>query len=138
MKVGQSLTAPKKTLQPAVMASIRSNLEAQGYRYLADAAAADFLLSFTVGSREKFGPDAYPSEYSGTGGRGGWATAFYGGSAGAAYTQGVLAIDVFDSTDRRPVWHGVAGKRINEEDRENMAAVINEVVASILDNFPPK
>ena len=138
MKVGQALAPPKKTLQPAVMACIRSNLEAKGYRYQADAVSADFLLSFTVGSREKIGPDAYPSEHSGVGGRGGWATAYYGGGAGAAYTQGVLAIDIFDSHDRQPVWHGVAGKRINEEDRENMTGVINAVVASILDDFPPQ
>jgi len=134
MKVGQALAPPKKMLQPAVMASIRSNLEAKGYRYEADAASADFLLSFTVGSREKIGP----AENSGGVGRGGWATAYYGGSAGAAYTQGVLAIDIFDLTDRQPVWHGVAGKRINEEDRENMTRVINAVVASILDDFPPQ
>ena len=119
MKVGQALAPPKKTLQPAVMASIRSNLEAKGYRYQADAVSADFLLSFTVGSREKIGPDAYPSEHSGVGGRGGGAT-------------------IFDSHDRQPVWHGVAGKRINEEDRENMTGVINAVVASILDDFPPQ
>ena len=137
MKVGKSLDQPKESLQPALMAAIRANLEASGYRYEADASSADFLLSFTVGSREKIGPEAYPSEYSGAGGRGGWATAYYGGNAGAAYTQGVLAIDVFDASNHQPVWHGVAGKRIDEEDRENMSAVINEIVASILGDFPP-
>ena len=74
----------------------------------------------------------------GLGGRGGWATAYYGGGAGAAYTQGALAIDVFDAGERQPVWHGVAGKTISDEDREDMTAVINAVVASILADFPPK
>ena len=138
MKVGKSVSQPKESLQPALMAAIRSNLEADGYRYVADASSADFLLSFTVGSREKVGAEAYTSELSGVGGRGGWATAYYGGSAGASYTQGVLAIDVFDASERQPVWHGVAGKRISEEDRENMTDVINEVVASILGEFPPQ
>jgi hypothetical protein len=138
MKVGKALNQPQESLQPTLMAAIRANLEAIGYRYEADASSADVLLSFTVGSREKIGPEAYPSEYSGAGGRGGWATAYYGGHAGAAYTQGVLAIDVFDASDQQPVWHGVAGKRIDEEDRENMTRVINEIVASILDDFPPQ
>lgn len=138
MKVGEALSQPKESLQPTLMAAIRANLEASGYRYEADATSADFLLSFTVGSREKIGPEAYPPEYSGAGGRGGWATAYYGGNAGAAYTQGVLAIDIFDASDRQPVWHGVAGKRIEEEDRENMTPVITEIVASILDAFPPR
>ena len=138
MKVGKGVHQPQETLQPALMAAIRASLEADGYRYVADASSADFLLSFTVGSREKIGPDAYTSELSGVGGRGGWATAYYGGSAGAAYTQGVLAIDVFDASERQPVWHGVAGKTISDEDRENMTGVINEVVVSILGEFPPK
>ena len=137
MKVAKTLNQPKNTLQPALMAAIRTNLESKGYRYVADASTAEFLLSFTVGSREKIGVEAYPSEYSGLGGRGVWATAYYGGSAGA-YTQGVLAIDVFDAGGRQPVWHGVAGKRVSEEDRENMTGVISEVVASILDDFPPQ
>ena len=137
MKVGKSLVQPRESLQPSLMAAIRENLEAKGYSYVADASSADFLLSFTVGSRGKIGPEAYTSESSGVGGRGGWATAYYGGSAGAAYTQGVLAIDIFDASERLPVWHGVAGKRISEEDRENMTGVINEVVASVLSDFPP-
>ena len=137
MKVGKAVSQPRESLQPSLMAAIRANLEANGYRYVADASSADFLLSFTVGSREKVGPEAYTSESSGVGGRGGWATAYYGGSAGAAYTQGVLAIDVFDASERQPVWHGVAGKRISEDDRENMTGVINEIVASILGDFPP-
>jgi hypothetical protein len=49
----------------------------------------------------------------------------------------VLAIDIFDASERQPVWHGVAGKRISEEDSENMTRIITEVVASILGNFPP-
>jgi len=138
MKVAKTLVPPQESLQPALMAAIRSNLEAGGYRYVADGLAADFLLSFTVGSREKIGPEEYSSELSGVGGRGGWATAYYGGSDGAAYTQGMLAIDILDAKERQPVWHGVAGKRIADDDREDMARVINEIVASILDEFPPR
>jgi hypothetical protein len=128
MKVGKTVDQPQESLQPALMAAIRTN----------NASSADFLLSFTVGSREHIGTEAYGSELSGSGGRGGWATAYYGGSAGAAYTQGVLAIDIIDASERQPVWHGVTGKRLSAEDRENMTGVISEVVTSILDDFPPQ
>ncbi len=53
------------------------------------------------------------------------------------YTTGMLAIDIFDVSERRPVWHGVATKSINESDREDMNATIRDAVAVILGGFPP-
>ena len=137
MKVVKVISAPRTSLQPAVMAAIRTHLESAGYKYVDDATAANFLLSFTVGSREKVGA-AYSSDSVGTSGRGGWATAYYGGAAGLAYAQGMLAIDIFDANDRRPVWHGVAGKTITQDDQDNMSPLIDGVVASILADFPPR
>jgi hypothetical protein len=137
MKVVKVVSAPRATLQPAVMAAIRTHLEAAGYKYVDDASAAEFLLSFTVGSRENANA-AYSSDSVGTSGRGGWATAFFGGATGVAYAQGMLAIDVFDANDRQPVWHGVGGRTITEDDRDNMSSLIDGVVASILADFPPR
>ena len=137
MKVVKVVSTPRATLQPTVMAAIRTHLETAGYKYVDDATAANFLLSFTVGSREKAGA-AYSSDSVGTSGRGGWATAYYGGAAGAAYAQGMLAIDVFDANDRQPVWHGVTGKTITEDNRDNMSSLIDGVVASILADFLPR
>ena len=105
MKVGKTIVQPRETLEPSVMAAIRSSLESKGYQFTEDPGSADFLLSFSVGSREKMGPDAYPSMPPDQVGRGGWGTAYYGGATGAAYLQGVLAIDVFDAAEKRPVWH---------------------------------
>lgn len=138
MKVAKVVSAPKATLQPSVMAAIQTHLESSGYAFVNDITAADFLVSFTVGSREEIGRDAYPSMSTGPGGRWGWGTAYYGGDAGSSYTQGMLAIDVFDAKEQRPVWHGVTGKKITESDREKMQLVIDEAVASILAEFPPK
>ena len=137
MKVGKTIVQPRETLEPAVMAAIRSSLESKGYQFTEDSGSADFLMSFTVGSREKIGPDAYPSMSPDQVGRGGWGTAYHGGATGAAYLQGVLAIDVFDAAEKRPVWHGVAGRAISDEDRNNMSRVVEEVVSSILQEFPP-
>jgi len=84
MKVGKTVATPRETLQPAIMAAIRSQLDAKGIRYENDASAADFLIAFTVGSREKLGPDAYQSMSTSSGGRGGWGTAYYDGDAAAS------------------------------------------------------
>jgi hypothetical protein len=136
MKVGSVASAPRAELQSEIMAAIRGQLESKGLEFVADSSAADFMISFTVGSREKMGPDTFPSASSEPRGRGGWSTALSSGQS--LYVQGVLAIDVFDAAERRPVWHGVAGKTISEVERENMQSVINGVVASILADFPPK
>jgi hypothetical protein len=138
MKVAKVAVAPRATLEPSVMMAIRSQLEASGFVFSADSATADFLLSFTVGSRAEIDRESYPATSSSPGGRGGWATAYYPGGTGAAYTQGVLAIDVFDADELRPVWHGVYGKKIREDDREEMDVIVAEAVASILSKFPPQ
>ncbi len=129
MKVGPVLADPRDSLEPAVMASIRSSLENSGYRFASDADSADFVVSFTVGSREKVRPAGYPSMKPEQDGRWSWGTEYHHGAEGAAYTQGVLAIDVFDAAEHRPVWHGVSGKRIDDEDRDDMTRLIDAVVS---------
>ena len=138
MRVGKTSSQPRSSLQPSIMAAIRSNLESSGYRYVTDASAADFAISFAVGSREKTAPTENSSASCGQGAVGGWSTAFCGGLDGTSYVQGVLAIDIFDASERRQVWHGVAGRLIPEEDREDMRELIDSVVAEILSDFPPK
>ena len=100
-------------------------------------AEPDFMVSFTVGSREKVRPAGYPSMSPEPGGRWSWGTEYHGGEEGARYTQGVLAIDVFDAAEKRPVWHAVTGKRIDEADRDGLQKIIDDVVASLLSSFPP-
>lgn len=137
MKVGPAIEGPRDSLEPALMEAIRSSLESSGYDYVDDAESADFVVSFTVGSREKVRPAGYPSMKPKEGGRWSWGTEYHHGEEGARYTQGVLAIDVFDGAEDRPVWHGVAGKKIDEEDRDDMSVLIRTVVTSILSDFPP-
>lgn len=137
MKVGPVIADPRDSLEPAIMEAIRSSLETSGYTFVGDAESADFLVSFTVGSREKVRPAGYPSMKPKEGGRWSWGTEYHHGEEGASYTQGVLAIDVFDGAQDRPVWHGVAGKKIDEEDRDDMTSLIRTVVASVLSDFPP-
>ena len=105
---------------------------------------ADFVLSFTVGSREKISVNSYPSMSVGysTGypSHWGWGAAYHCCATDTQvrqYTTGILAIDVFDVKERRPVWHGAASKTINEKDRENIEKTVKAAVDAILGGFPP-
>jgi hypothetical protein len=113
--------------------SIESHLEARGYRKVDDRGAADFVVSFSVGKREKIQIQSSPTLSGGYYGYGGW----YAGSSVSArsYTEGTLAIDVFDGRSHLAVWHGWASKRMNQS--TDRAALVDEVVGAILAQFPP-
>ena len=141
MKVGVTRDPLNPLLEPAIMSSLERALVAKGYRFAKQANAADFVLSFTVGSREEIRVDSYPSMGPAYGGRWGWGGAYYGHGTETTvrqYTKGMLAVDIFSVRQRRPVWHSVASKKISEDDRDNRTATIDAAVAAIMAGFPPQ
>ena len=120
-------------------------LQARGYTKVDDPEAADFAVSFTVGSRDKIRVNSYPEPYRPY--YGGWGCCApygaYGGYGGGTnvdvdqYTEGTLAIDIYDVAEHKPAWHGVATKRITDKMRKNPDETINEIVREILATYPP-
>lgn len=145
MKIGQGVTVSNPLLEPRIMSTLEKALVAKGYAWVAEAKSADFVISFTIGSREEIKVDSYPSMSAGIGmgypGHWGWGGAYYGyggtETSVRQYTKGILAVDIFDVKDRRPVWHGAASKTINESDRENLDETIKAAVDAIVAGFPP-
>ncbi|MGI9455386.1 MAG: DUF4136 domain-containing protein [Aeoliella sp.] len=140
MKVGATQVPPSPLLEPRIMSSLEKALVAKGYRFNNQPNDADFVVSFTVGSREEIRVDSYPTMGGGYGGRWGWGGAYYGHGTQTSvrqYTQGMLAIDIFSVQQRRPVWHGYATKKITADDRENQLTTIDAAVESIIAGFPP-
>lgn len=146
MKIGATAGAPNPLLEPRIMSAISDALIAKGYEKVDEAKSADFVLSFTIGSREKIKVDSYPTMAGGYGtygrypGHWGWGSSYYGVGTETTvrqYTQGMLAVDVFDVKERRPVWHGVATKSMHESDREDAAGTIKAAVDAVLAGFPP-
>lgn len=144
MKVGQGVTVANPLLEPRITSALEKALVAKGYKYVIEPKNADFVVSFTIGSREEIKVDSYPSMSAGYGraypGHWGWGGMYYGVGTETQvrqYTEGMLAVDIFDVQARRPVWHGVATKRINDSDRENLEATIQAAVDAILVGFPP-
>ena len=115
--------------------AIERELEAKGFAQVETDEAADFGISFTVGARDMIRVDDYPSFYRG---RWRWNPPYYWPNVDVSmYTEGMLAIDVFDNTTREPVWHGWARKRIVGSDIDDPRSTIDAAVAAILEDFPP-
>ena len=125
-----------------IKSEIVSVLTAKDYRQVEDTTAADFAVSFTVGTREEINIQQYPVMYGGA-----WADRdLYSGRYGTAmnyetyveqYTEGTLAIDILDVGTDSPAWHGWATKKISGADRRDAAPLIKKAVNKILANFPP-
>lgn len=140
---------PSPLLEGRLMRITDNALKAKGFRKIDDPEGADFAVSFTVGARDKIRVNSYPEPYrpyyGGWAGRGGWGAPYYGGYAGYGgssvdvqqYTEGTLAIDIYDVAEHKPVWHGIATERITDKMRRNPDESLTEIVAEILQRFPP-
>ncbi|MCH8616508.1 DUF4136 domain-containing protein [Sphingomonas sp. SM33] len=134
-------TAPPEGMNPLtyerVHASIDRSLAARGYT---QANPGDFAVAFTLGRRDKvqvtdFGP--YGPYYPGWGWGyrwGGWAPAYRDVDV-RNVTEGSLAIDFYDTTTKRPIWHGVATQEVTPGKVDQ--ALIDTAVDATLAKFPP-
>ncbi len=144
---GKIMAAPvdiNPVMKQRVDDSIEQAFLAKGYQLTDDAEKADFTISYTVGSRDKIKVNSYPATYN-TGF--GWGGGYYGGrgyygtmsmgteTSVSQYTEGKLAIDVYDVKTHQPVWHGWATKRITSEDKEAPEAMLNDIVGKVVNQF---
>jgi len=112
--------------------AIESELAAKGYKAASAPTGADFVVAFTVGTRDRIDEQSYPAEY-----RGPWLWDWYRNEPDLrVYREGTLSIDIFDGTSHQPVWHGRARKEITSSDVADPAPVIKQAVAAILRKFP--
>jgi Domain of unknown function (DUF4136) len=124
-----------------VQDDIKSDLTSRGFVYTDDAAQADFVVDFTVGSRERTDIQTYPQPYAGGwwgGGPGWWGGPYWGNNVDVhQYNEGTLSIDVFDGRTHRPVWHGWAKRALSDSDLDSPEQPVREAVNSVLAKFPP-
>jgi hypothetical protein len=115
--------------------ALRAELEAKGLRFESDLGRADLAVDFTLSSVERTDITSYPAEF-----RGGWR--WGGGYFGSAvdvrqYREGTLAIDVFETRDHRPVWHGWAQKPLERRDLDDPGNSLRAAVSAVLARYPP-
>jgi len=124
-------------LEGRIMAAIQDGLGQRGMKLVADPAQADFVVAFSVGARDRVSVTStpYPVAYRGAWR---WGGLYYHDVDVRQYTEGRLAIDVFDAVEKRPVFHGYATANIsattNPAKRQQM---LRDAVAKILAGFPP-
>ncbi|MEE9135209.1 MAG: DUF4136 domain-containing protein [Gammaproteobacteria bacterium] len=127
-------------LEERIMVAIAGSLTTKGFSKVDDAEDADFAVGFTIGTQDKVRVTSYPSTYGGYHGHRG----YYYGAGGSDvrvsnYTEGTLAIDIFDVSTRKAAWHGwgsgTVGKPIKDDAKR--AARYREVTDLILAGFPP-
>ncbi len=125
--------------QQKITNAILGALERQGFLFQEDRETADFVVAYTVGTRDKLKVRSYPQPY-----RGDWDWQPFGRAYATTdvvaenYTEGTLSVDIFDGVTQRPVWHGWATKRVLEEDRQNPSPAIREAVDAVIGRFPPQ
>jgi hypothetical protein len=135
----------KKRLEDNIVAT----LEAKGYRMVADREEADFVVSYTRGSRRTLTKASYPETYSA-----GWSwnqpytadvrdmqadrVAYSSTSEASVYIENSLAIDIFDVRARELSWQGAAHKEMTADERKNPADFLVGVVDDIFAPFPDR
>ena len=138
------LLVPSSTLSPItklkISQAIETELISKGYTLVNSKENADFTVSFTVGSRDKIKVSSYPATYQSFG----WGRRFYGGyhtmgmttqTQVRSYTEGKLAIDIYDEHSKQPAWHGWASKRLTSKDAKNKDVLIKQAVVQLLMTF---
>jgi hypothetical protein len=130
------------TRNPLVVQRARDAIQAQltqrGLTYVSDSAAADVVVDFTIGARERTDIQSYPAPYTGWWYGRWWGYPYWGSEVDVRqYREGTLSIDLFDNHSHKPVWHGWAKKELSQADMEQSEAPIRAAVAAVLSRFPP-
>lgn len=137
-------------VSPLVLSRVRdaieADLSAKGFTLANASDKADFLVAFTIGVENRV--DTYNMSSSFLGDDDdesslvitSWGESYYREKEIVdTYSEGSLAIDVFNAQTRSPVWHGYASKRLEPEDLQDDGGVsINTGVRAILATFPPQ
>lgn len=121
-------------------ASIEANLAARGVTKASEPAAADCMIGYALGTRQVF--NDYYAGWGvgwgyGWGGRRGWGGGGYWGYDGPwVENETRIAIDVFDSRSKKPMWHGAVSQTISDLTGPNAEAKINTAVVAIIAKMP--
>lgn len=122
-----------------IMVNIKSRLQAKGYRFTEDKAQADIAISFTVGARDKIkvfnDPTYVINDWR-------WGREYWEPNVNRTttinYVKGALAIDIFDTKRKAPIWHGGASKKLSNLEKKGSTENIAAAVETILANFPKR
>jgi hypothetical protein len=138
MAVSQAQGPVSPLLEGRLMESVRIAMNTKGYNEVDDPERADVAIGFSVGARDQIKVDTYPATFQTGFARRGY---YYGYGYNTEtrvrqYTEGTLAVDLFDVASHTPAFHGIASTRINDAARKDQQNFLNAVAAEALSAFP--
>jgi len=130
-------------------AAVERELARKGYRKVSGT-EADFVVSFTVGSRDRVQVQQYYNNYGysyhgyhhgftryGYAGYGYPGYGHFGSTVSVqTFTEGSVVVDIFDNRSKEAIWHGSASKRLSRKDKDNATQLIDQAIASLFIEFP--
>ena len=121
------------SLEERLQQTTRDLLTAKGFRFVATAPDADFVVGFGVGASDKARIEAYPADYAG---QWTWRVHSTRDIWARQQVEGRLVVDIFDVRSHKPVWHGWSTKPLASSDAD--ANAIRDALTAILAHFPPE
>jgi len=143
-----STNRPSPLAERRLMDGIERELDMRGFQRVADASQADFVVGFSVGIRDRIDVKSYPTPigFNTWNYPYGWNYGYAWRSSGMVYgqetrttqyTEGTLAIDIFDVDNKRPVWHGQAQGVMRDRSPQEQRNIETQAIQEILASFPP-
>jgi len=127
--------------QRRVREAIDAELAAKGLTRVDDVAAADGVVRWAIGTRDRpYGPDPRWSVGWGMGWgwyRHGFGTALMYDSAPYYVTEARLAVDLFDAKTHAAVWHGAVSLDASKLSGDAAAEQIRKAVHALMEYYPP-
>ena len=125
--------------QRRVREAIETELAAKGLQRVDDAAKADGVVRWAIGTRDRpYGPDPRWSVGMGWGwGRRGWGNSVMFDNAPYYVTEARLAVDLFDARTHDAAWHGTVSLDSDKLSGDAAAVQIGKAVHKLMERFPP-
>lgn len=123
-----------------VQNAVEASLSSRGFSKAKPGQAADFMVTYHVSAEDKLSVDSFHSRfgyYPCWRGCFGFGHEFDRDISIRQYKQGTFMLDVIDPASSELIWRGVAGQRLNQGTPAERTAYVQNIVAAILDKFPP-
>lgn len=123
-------------MEKRVREAVNNELQKQNMQ-LVDVAQADVLINYHASVDTKIDVDTVNIGYGARWNY--WNMGYNTQTTTREYEVGTLIIDVIDSASKQLIWRGAKEGRLKKNQTpEQRTQVVNETVANILSNFPPK
>ncbi len=132
---------PDSFISAVLQKTVVDTLKGKGFEFVQDASDADFVVLITVGARDELEVHREVNRYFKTRTR--WGDSILGSNKSyqhiRPYSDGTLAIDIFDEKLKSPVWHSSAARELTRAElKGDSVESTKEAVRTLLSEFPTR